>query len=1219
MKFLLSAATLALILAVTASTASAAYSNAQYSYSGSPYGFWIHDYKMKIGTNTIQQNLGTGLSATYNSYYSGISPANMIPGTQHTIEIKNGTGTYSYPMYFTVWIDYNNDSTWNNTNEKVATSQVFNTPSGTQTVTFTPPTNVGGVLRMRIRIAYSQVPTDPIANMSYGEAEDYDVNLGFAISTQSPLPAAAQGSTYNQTIQATNGTVPYTWNTNITGLPPGINANQSGNNLVLSGNPTSVGTYNFNVSVDDSATPTPDNATGAFQITVVPPPAAMPFLDSFSTDKGWQPGTTWSRGACVAYSGTSPPRAEPTTDYSPSSADNMIMADTRGGDYQISQGTTHYAISPMVNCTNATNVRLRFFRWLGCSIGTDATIDVSNNGVSWTNLWSAAGSSGQSTIRDTAWQSIYFDISSVAAGAATVQVRFGIGPTSSSPHTGWCIDDFQIEEPGPDLEVREGGTGGTVITDNQAVGGLRDFGIVNVSTQAPLQIALTNNGPQPISLAGFTTTSKTGANPGDFTLQLGGVPQTLAVGSTVQFTIIFYRTTQGVSTATIQVPHNANGSGTAPFDINVRGEAVVPIPDLQANQGSATGTQINHQDAATGTPRDFGSQDINAGPTAPIEIWITNVGTGVLSLTIDMGGTWWTQFQVSTVGTLSQLSPGASTSFEVTFDPSSTGAKDATIRIVHNDGSKPSPFLIPVLGNGTNNNQAAIGVHEGSASGPQLAHNDPAANGRDFGNRLVSAGPSTPPLTITIKNNGGAALTLGAPTIGGPGVGHYIINTAGYSNSLNPGASTSFTVAFDPQTIGNKDATISITHNDATVTNPFVINITGVGVTTIALIEVRETNGGGNILSNPAPASGALDFGTRDVNAGPTNPLVIYIANNGTSNLTVGVPSFNPATTEFQISAPGFPASIAPGANATFTIVFDPTTTGTKLAQVQFTHNDTAAGSPYILNVRGDAVLNAPRIEVRETSVVGTVVNSGEVATPGGGRDLGSIDVSAGSSFPVAIVIVNTGTLDLTVGTPTITGPNAADFSISGSPSATVTPGNSTQFDVLFDPSLGGIKDAQIEFTHGDTAAPSPFIVKVMGTAVDPNGVTITTASLPPATAGVPYSVAMAAIQGAAPYVWSLYSGTLPAGITLDAAGNLAGTATGLGGTYTFSVRVTDQNGATHEKQFVLAVSGIYNGKGRAAATACSVTDEGGTSTSLALLALLAMGASAYSIRRRKA
>jgi hypothetical protein len=54
---------------------------------------------------------------------------------------------------------------------------------------------------------------------------------------------------------------------------------------------------------------------------------------------------------------------------------------------------------------------------------------------------------------------------------------------------------------------------------------------------------------------------------------------------------------------------------------------------------------------------------------------------------------------------------------------------------------------------------------------------------------------------------------------------------------------------------------------------------------------------------------------------------------------------------------------------------------------------------------------------------------------------------------------------------------------------------------------------------------------------------TISTTSLPDGTAGAPYSATVTANGGMMPYVWSVVSGRLPAGLTLNAqTGAITGT-----------------------------------------------------------------------------
>src|SRR5207237_4333084 len=68
----------------------------------------------------------------------------------------------------------------------------------------------------------------------------------------------------------------------------------------------------------------------------------------------------------------------------------------------------------------------------------------------------------------------------------------------------------------------------------------------------------------------------------------------------------------------------------------------------------------------------------------------------------------------------------------------------------------------------------------------------------------------------------------------------------------------------------------------------------------------------------------------------------------------------------------------------------------------------------------------------------------------------------------------------------------------------------------------------------------------------------ILTATLPNAVLGVNYAQTLQAGGGQGPYIWSISSGALPSGITLDrASGRISGTAAS-GGSFTFTVQVMD-------------------------------------------------------------
>ncbi len=71
-------------------------------------------------------------------------------------------------------------------------------------------------------------------------------------------------------------------------------------------------------------------------------------------------------------------------------------------------------------------------------------------------------------------------------------------------------------------------------------------------------------------------------------------------------------------------------------------------------------------------------------------------------------------------------------------------------------------------------------------------------------------------------------------------------------------------------------------------------------------------------------------------------------------------------------------------------------------------------------------------------------------------------------------------------------------------------------------------------------------------------------AILPAGTVDLAYSQMFPASGGLSPYTWSVTSGTLPAGISLNSTtGVLSGTPTGSGGSFSFTLNVTDSLGTS--------------------------------------------------------
>ncbi len=83
--------------------------------------------------------------------------------------------------------------------------------------------------------------------------------------------------------------------------------------------------------------------------------------------------------------------------------------------------------------------------------------------------------------------------------------------------------------------------------------------------------------------------------------------------------------------------------------------------------------------------------------------------------------------------------------------------------------------------------------------------------------------------------------------------------------------------------------------------------------------------------------------------------------------------------------------------------------------------------------------------------------------------------------------------------------------------------------------------------------------------------ITVNPATLPNGTVGMPYNQTLTATGGAAPYSFAVTAGALPPGLSLSSAGQLSGTPS-TGGTFNFTVTVTDASGCTGTRNYGLTI-----------------------------------------------
>jgi len=205
------------------------------------------------------------------------------------------------------------------------------------------------------------------------------------------------------------------------------------------------------------------------------------------------------------------------------------------------------------------------------------------------------------------------------------------------------------------------------------------------------------------------------------------------------------------------------------------------------------------------------------GTSASATFTLQNSGLdGLTDIALSLSGKDASEFSVTkSPGTT--LDGGASTTFTITFKPSSAKAKTANLRIASNDPLN-APFSLALTGTGTPVPEIAV---EQPVKKDLIDGKAEVAFARTLVGRAGSA------KTFTIRNLGGAPLKNIAINKTGNNTKDFII-LASKKSTILPGEKLTFRVIFKPTAQGDRTAAIRIASNDADE-SPFDIKLSGRG------------------------------------------------------------------------------------------------------------------------------------------------------------------------------------------------------------------------------------------------------------------------------------------------------------------------------------------------------------------------------------------------------
>ncbi|MGV6832022.1 MAG: choice-of-anchor D domain-containing protein, partial [bacterium] len=142
--------------------------------------------------------------------------------------------------------------------------------------------------------------------------------------------------------------------------------------------------------------------------------------------------------------------------------------------------------------------------------------------------------------------------------------------------------------------------------------------------------------------------------------------------------------------------------------------------------------------------------------------------------------------------------------------------------------------------------------------------------------------------------------------------------------------------------------------------------------------------------------------------------------------------------------------------------------------------------------IEGTASVPSPEIAI---TGLGNTINDGDT-TPSGTDDtnFGDVGVATGSETHT-FTIRNVGTLPLTLTDASpyvvISGANAADFTLTSTPSNSISSGGSTTFNITFNPSALGTRTATISVANNDSDE-NPYNFSIEGNGIDLCASTVT-------------------------------------------------------------------------------------------------------------------------------
>ncbi|MEQ1748675.1 MAG: putative Ig domain-containing protein, partial [Prosthecobacter sp.] len=948
------------------------------------------------------------------------------------------------------------------------------------------------------------------------------------------LPAGTVGTAYSQTLTASGGVAAYSYAVTSGTLPLGLTLNAASG--VISGTPSAAISANITVTATDA-----NNCTGTRNYTLAMSCQSITITPALLSDG--TVGVAYSQ-PLTATGGTAPYVWD-------------VSAGTLPAGLNLSPGGV-LSGTPTTSNAAGVNVTVRALDSLGCATTKSYLIQIcpviSVNPVSLAAATVGSSYSQSLTVSGGASPYVY----SLATGAlpAGLSLNGSTGVISGTP-TSNAGASFTLN-----ATDANGCLGSRAYTLTPVCPSITVMptsfpaGIVGLPFSQTI-VASGGTGPYTFVILSGTVPSGLGFNTS--TGVLSGTPT--AVGShnlTIQATDVFGCSGSVVITAwpicpviTLSPASLASGivgtayaqtfsatGGTSPYTFSLASGALPSWAALNASTGAITGTPNSVTSAsftlrATAANGCVGTQSYTVTPVCPsitvnpASLVVPTVGTSYTQTFTATGGSAPYNFTVS-IGTLPTGLTLNNTTGVVSGTPTSTANASFTIRAADLYGCQGTrPYSVTPVCPSISLNPTSL---PGGTVGTAYAQNVSTTGGIAPITYAISGGSMPVGLTL----NAATGLISGVPTStassvftlratdanGCQGTRAYSMTPVCPTISLAPASLPVGTVGTAySQTVTASGGTAPYAHSLSAGTLPAGLALDSVsGV--ISGTPTASNGSGVNITLRAVDANGCAGTRALTLRVCPVIALTPISLSNGTvgSGYSEAVAASNGAAPYvYAISSGSLPSGLS--LNTTSGVI-----SGTPVSTTE---------ANFTLRVTDSNGCQATRAYTVTPACIAITVNPPELAGATVGTAYSQTFMVTGGSAPLTFSIGGVWPAGLTL--------NSTTGVFSGTPTSTAV----TDFTIT------------VTDQYGCSGSRAYSLVPVCP------AITITPASLPLAGVNTPYNQVLAASGGTAPYVWAQTAGTLPIGLSFDAASaTLSGTPTvsnGAGVTLTF--RATDTYG----------------------------------------------------------